>query len=903
MNKQDAASSRVSFDLPPEVSGVVRLTVFDYTAKPPRPLAERLVYRRPQQRLRVAIDTERSEFSPGEEVAMSLRVTDELGRPQSAALGLSVVDDALLNLADDKSPALPTYFYLASEIESPEDLEDANFYLLEERTDDKSPAKALDLLLGTQGWRRFVQWEETLGGLESEQATDAPDDEAATDEEAADVVAADKSKIEAIERLVAMEGAGAYPTLYDNLNDIQPKFESDVAQRFSERQGRIAAAGYVSFLGGAAILVVVLMLAILQLAKDLRFWLAVSGVAAACLILGGVWMSTEINDQGKTVVTGFAGFDATQVVARNDSEDASAAVDPTEEALDLAEPADAPDEAEADPFGADAEPDAAPGEFGDDDDAEVPPAELPVAEIAADLAPEPAAAPPVLLPPGEPGFDAPVADAEFAGAEEERMRFRPLGPLADDLMALDAGWLYRDGRFARNGEADEKYNNADGESIWFDGTVHDVARMRTLLKRAMDAGDEKATMTIARAYEKLLSQYQLPVRQYAHQHTAGEPGVRTDFTETLLWQPLLITDDSGRADVRFDLSDSVTTFIVKADAHGARRIGTGGAEIYSRIPFSLEPKLPLEVNAGDRIDVPLAINNDTQSAMPVVVDFAHLGELLKVHGETKRKLNLTAGQRQREYFALDVVGQTGAAELKFQGTAGHLVDGITKRLTVVPPGFPVSESRSGRIDGETVVLIELPEDWVEGSLQVTLSAFPSTLADLQKGMEGMLRDPNGCFEQTSSSNYPNVLALAYMEEHNVADPNFTRRAKDLLDRGYDKLISFECEEGPSDKKAFEWFGGWPAHEALTAYGILEFQDMSAVHDVDPALIERATKWLLDRRDGNGGFQRNPRALDSFGGAPQEITNAYIVWALTETGDEALMKEITQGTGARHRPCG
>ena len=35
----------------------------------------------------------------------------------------------------------------------------------------------------------------------------------------------------------------------------------------------------------------------------------------------------------------------------------------------------------------------------------------------------------------------------------------------------------------------------------------------------------------------------------------------------------------------------------------------------------------------------------------------------------------------------------------------------------------------------------------------------------------------------------------------------------------------------------------------------------------------------------GGFARNTRALDTFGRAPDHITNAYIVWALTESGGQ------------------
>jgi hypothetical protein len=58
------------------------------------------------------------------------------------------------------------------------------------------------------------------------------------------------------------------------------------------------------------------------------------------------------------------------------------------------------------------------------------------------------------------------------------------------------------------------------------------------------------------------------------------------------------------------------------------------------------------------------------------------------------------------------------------------------------------------------------------------------------------------------------------------------------------------------------------------------------------MMERTQKYLLAQRDGKGGFTRNPRALDSFGRAPDKVTNAYIVWALTEGGiEEDLSTEL------------
>jgi uncharacterized protein YfaS (alpha-2-macroglobulin family) len=49
-----------------------------------------------------------------------------------------------------------------------------------------------------------------------------------------------------------------------------------------------------------------------------------------------------------------------------------------------------------------------------------------------------------------------------------------------------------------------------------------------------------------------------------------------------------------------------------------------------------------------------------------------------------------------------------------------------------------------------------------GSFAATVTMYPSPLASMTKGMEGMIREPGGCFEQTSSSNYPNVMVLAYL---------------------------------------------------------------------------------------------------------------------------------------------
>ena len=61
------------------------------------------------------------------------------------------------------------------------------------------------------------------------------------------------------------------------------------------------------------------------------------------------------------------------------------------------------------------------------------------------------------------------------------------------------------------------------------------------------------------------------------------------------------------------------------------------------------------------------------------------------------------------------------------------------------------------------------------------------------------------------------------------------------------------------------------------------------------MINELTSWLMSRRSTNGTFMLNSEALDSFGRAPSNITNAYIVWALTSANVTGLDLEISSLT--------
>jgi hypothetical protein len=379
------------------------------------------------------------------------------------------------------------------------------------------------------------------------------------------------------------------------------------------------------------------------------------------------------------------------------------------------------------------------------------------------------------------------------------------------------------------------------------------------------------------------------VREYAHKVRANrKANDRVDFTETVYWHKGVRTSArDGKATIKFGLSDSVSSFRMTGDAFGRNgALGSGETLISSVEPFYIEPKMPLEVSVGDVIELPVAmINASTKN-----INTANL--LVTSEGLTisqAKSARLDAGARIRRIVTI-VAEKPGRFPLVLTAAAGPFTDRVMRTLTVKPKGFPVSVTHGGLIGPQTEfsTQIVVPDAIELGSLVSVAKVYPSPLANMEEALNALLRQPNGCFEQTSSSNYPLVMAQQYFVSHQGVNPEKIAKAKELLTQGYKKLIGFESKD-----QGYEWFGANPAHEALTAYGLMEFVDMAKVMPVDEAMIKRTRAWLLSRRDGEGGFKRNSKSIDSFGSAPIPTTNAYILWALLESGESAqsLRKEI------------
>jgi len=756
----------ISIPLADDVDGVVRITVLDASTLPATPLLERLVFRRPAKQLRIEVlgDESQRQRSPGESVRLNFQVRDENGQPAPAVLGVAVVDDAALSLDGVERPTMSTHFWLTSEVKSPEDLEHANFYL----SDAPDAEQAIDLLLGTQGWRRFASGPTNTNRNTNRDGISSGDGQP------------NEAFREQLTRLLQLDGVDQFEP--SQRHATTPGY---LAGWRDYQIGRLAA--WREFVTGIRVwlffvwlfwLFVILVRLRLQRTRREPF----SGRLANWLLLAGL-----------TVPMGIYGCGAADNrIVEMDAASTALSADP------------------------------APGTNN------------------------------------RQPRDENVASGDTPATVPQR------------VIAVVS--RFTEGVFRGQG----KNGLTDAELL---APITKEQLERLLTARGINA---------EQLADRIIDELRFPVRQYAHRHGKDDSQRRDDFTETLFWQPLLITDSDGKASVRFDLSDSVTTFRVLIDGHTAGgRIGSSTSAVTSRLPFQIEPKLPLEVTTGDRIDLPVAVINATDDRQDITMS-AQTDPALRITGDASRTLTLDGQERQREIVSFDVIGETSQdAFIEMDGRANDHTDRIRRTLRVVPSGYPVHESFAGKMSGRASVSLPLDENLVPGSLEVSVRAFPSPMADVMTGIDSILTEPHGCFEQASATNYPNAMVLLYLENNEIAAPTVSRRANQMLDRGYQKIIAYEC-----DRLGYEWFGDDPGHEALSAFGLMQFTDMARVMHVNAQMISRTRDWLLTRRDGQGGFLRNPRHLHVWS-VDQEIVNAYVLWAVSEADVSAGTPDRTQ----------
>jgi uncharacterized protein YfaS (alpha-2-macroglobulin family) len=365
------------------------------------------------------------------------------------------------------------------------------------------------------------------------------------------------------------------------------------------------------------------------------------------------------------------------------------------------------------------------------------------------------------------------------------------------------------------------------------------------------------------------------------------PRIRQYFPETLFVTPALITDEKGKATLGIPMADSITTWRLTSMASSLNgQLGSATAGIRVFQDFFIDIDLPVSLTQNDEVSIPIAIYNYLPSEQNIRLKLTQEPWFELIEDSAERQITLQKDQVSVMYYRLKVK-EIGWHKLTMHAYGDKMSDAISRQIEVIPDGKQFLIAQSDRLESDVERKIEIPVAAIDGASKVLVKVYPGVFSQVMEGLENILQMPFGCFEQTSSTTYPNILAMDYMKATKQTTPEIQMKAEEYINLGYQRLLSYEVQGG-----GFSWFGDAPANQVLTAYGLMEFHDMAQVHEVDPKVIERTQNWLISRQQADGSWEPDKVYLhqESWGRIQNSklLPTAYIIWALLESvGDNPL----------------
>jgi uncharacterized protein YfaS (alpha-2-macroglobulin family) len=247
-----------------------------------------------------------------------------------------------------------------------------------------------------------------------------------------------------------------------------------------------------------------------------------------------------------------------------------------------------------------------------------------------------------------------------------------------------------------------------------------------------------ATQTLG---EGLVMEAEAPAAAPAEDMAGAAPQpiqVRTDFNPLATFAPQVRTDADGKARVEVKLPDNLTRYRVMVVAvDDGNQFGSAEANMTARLPLMVRPSAPRFLNFGDRFELPVVLQN-----------------------QTDLRVTVPANDRVEVRFPGTTV-MAGTARFQIAAVSGDYADAATIELPVYTPATTEAFATYGVVDqGSIVQPVMAPSDIFPqfGGLEINTSS--TALQALTDAVIYLVSYPYECSEQIASR----ILAVAALRD-------------------------------------------------------------------------------------------------------------------------------------------
>ena len=347
---------------------------------------------------------------------------------------------------------------------------------------------------------------------------------------------------------------------------------------------------------------------------------------------------------------------------------------------------------------------------------------------------------------------------------------------------------------------------------------------------------------------------------------------RKDFKSTAVWEPNVVTDAKGEAEVKFNLPENLTTFRVMATAISAdTECGSAEHEIINTKPLILKPSTPAFARIGDEFQAGVLAVNGTEEGASLVIKMESEG--VSATNSEPRELFLKAGEEREVLFTFKPE-KVGTATLRFSGTLKDDTDGVEYTVPLQLATQKVNLAHTGSLtESELKQPIEVPKTALAGTAQLKVDLSSTILLGLDSSVESLLEYPYGCLEQRLSRLVPLLLAEDLMSTLELSGWN-QEKVKVKVQESLDQIPGYADSSGGLKV--------WPDSELVHPY--LTARALSAAHLAKQKGYQIKGTWVDSARSYLKNYLQDKTASTyQFSPSEELVVRAAALDALTRYG--------------------
>ena len=321
---------------------------------------------------------------------------------------------------------------------------------------------------------------------------------------------------------------------------------------------------------------------------------------------------------------------------------------------------------------------------------------------------------------------------------------------------------------------------------------------------------------------------------------AGEPiRVRADFNPLAAFEPAVPTDADGTASIEITLPDNLTRYRVMVVAvAGEKHFGKTDASITARLPLMVRPSPPRFLNFGDKFELPVVLQNQTDA--PMDVDIVVQATNLVLTEGNGRRTTVPARDRVEVRFPA-TTENAGIARFVVGAASGPWADAAQFELPVYTPATTEAFAVYGTIDEGAIAQPVMPPSDVFpqfGGLEISTSS--TALQALTDAVLYLTSYPFECSEQLASR----ILAVAALRDVLSAFDAAGLPSPEAMDRAVKRDIERLQGLQNADGGFPVWRRGqesWPFHSIHVAHALARAREKD--YAVPEEMVARVLEYL------------------------------------------------------------